>query len=219
MPIPSVVFDFDGTLIDSKPGIVKCLKNLCEMYGLNSLGIDDSVIGPPAEVTIKALMPDHGSEARGHFLKVFRECYAQTGWSDCALYEGISDLLEDLRDCGVRIFICTSKREDLTLRLLDHFNLRCYFQAVAADRDDLPSHDKRDLLAGLIEAEGIDVSRSFMIGDSKYDMDAGRANGMNTLGVLYGYGNDQELVDSQPDALCKTPRAISQFLESIGALG
>jgi len=219
VPTPSVVFDLDGTLIDSKPGIVKCLKDICEMYGLNSGGIDDSVIGPPAEVTIRALMPDHGSEARGQFLKAFRECYAQVGWSDCSLYAGISDLLNDLRESEARIFICTSKREDLTLRLLDHFNLRGYFQAIAADKEELRSHDKRDLLAGLVEAERIDCSCGFMVGDSKYDIDAARANGMKTIGVLYGYGSPDDLVASRPDALCESPRAIFQFLESIGALG
>jgi phosphoglycolate phosphatase len=215
----SVVFDFDGTVIDSKPGIIRCLKSVSEIYGLDGGCINDAVIGPPAEETIKRLMPNHGSEVRGDFLKAFRESYALHGWSDCSLYPGIMDLLEDLRDSGARIFICTSKREDLTLRLLYHFKLRSYFQAVVADRDDLPSHDKRDLLAGLIEAEGIDVSSSFMIGDSKYDMDAARANGLNTIGVLYGYGSHEELVASKPDALCEAPRAIYQFLESIGALG
>ncbi len=214
----SVVFDFDGTLVDSKPGIISCLKSVSEIYGLDSGCIDDAVIGPPADETIKRLMPNHGSEVRGDFLKAFRECYAQKGWSDCSLYVGIIDLLEDLRDSGARIFICTSKREDLTLRLLDHFNLRSYFEAVAADRDELISHDKRDLLAGLIEAEGIDASSSFMIGDSKFDMDAARGNGMNTIGVLYGYGSQEELIASKPDGLCEAPRAIYPFLKSIGAL-
>lgn len=219
MPTPSVVFDLDGTLIDSKPGIVKCLKNQCEIYGLNSEGIDDSVIGPPAEVTIGALMPDHADEVRRQFLKAFRQSYAQVGWCDCSLYAGIPDLLNDLREFGARIFVCTSKREDLTLRLLDHFNLRGYFQAIAADKEELRSHDKKDLLAGLVETERIDSPCGFMVGDSKYDIDAARANGMNTIGVLYGYGTRDDLVAARPDALCESPMAIFQFLESIVAFG
>jgi phosphoglycolate phosphatase len=218
LPTTSVVFDFDGTLIDSKPGIIKCLRKVGELHGLDPKNINDSVIGPPAGVTINQLMPDHDIEARVRFLKAFRDCYASEGWSDCSLYAGVPGLLENLRSSGAKTFICTSKREDLTLKLLNHFHLRSYFKSVAADKEELRSHEKKHLLASLIETEGIDSSRGYMVGDSKYDIEAARANDMNAISVLYGYGNKDDIVESKPDALCPTPKSIYQFLQSIGAV-
>jgi phosphoglycolate phosphatase len=219
VPTLSVVFDLDGTLIDSKPGIVRCLRHVSESYGLDLSGIDDLVIGPPAEITISRLMPNHSAEARGQFLKTFRQCYARDGWSDCSLYRGITELLDRLKEGGTRIFVCTSKREDFTLRLVDYFNLRSYIEAIAADREDLPSHEKTDLLSDLIQTHAIDRSHGFMVGDSKYDMDAARATGMKAIGVLYGYGRNEDIIASRPDALCATAESILQFLESTGAIG
>lgn len=219
MPTSSVVFDLDGTLIDSKPGIVKCLRHVSDSFGLDTSGIDDLVIGPPAEVTISRLMPNHSEEDRGQFLKAFRQCYSRDGWSDCSLYQGITELLDRLRVGGARIFVCTSKREDFTLRLVDYFNLRSFFEAIAADREDLASHEKTYLLSDLIQRYAIDRSHGFMVGDSKYDMDAARATGMKAIGVLYGYGRKEDIIASKPDALCATAESIIQFLESTGTIG
>jgi phosphoglycolate phosphatase len=208
MHIRSTVFDFDGTLLDSKPGIVNCLHSVGTAYGLDTLGVADWIIGPPAEISIGRLMPGASEALRREFLAEFRRCYALHGWSDCSLYPGIVDLLCDLKRSHIRAYICTSKRKDLTVRLLDHFHLQGYFSAVAADEDHLASHDKKDLLIGLLERENIDAASCVMIGDSKYDMDAARAARLKAVAVLYGYGNREELVASEPDALCESPLEI-----------
>lgn len=208
MSIHSAVFDFDGTLLDSKPGIVSCLQSVGTAYGLDTNGIADWIIGPPAEVSIQKLMPGASEALRREFLAEFRKSYTLHGWSDCSLYPGIAGLLEDLKKSGIRACICTSKRMDLTLKVLDHFHLAGYFSAVAADEDHLASHDKKDLLIGLLERENIDAATCVMIGDSKYDMDAAHAARMKAIAALYGYGIREELVASEPDALCESPRDI-----------
>jgi phosphoglycolate phosphatase len=208
LPIRTVVFDFDGTLLDSKPGIVNCLQSVGAAFGLDTQGIADWIIGPPAEVSIQRLMPKASEAARREFLAEFRRSYMLHGWSNGSLYPGIADLLDDLKRSGVRACICTSKRMDLTVRVLDHFQIKGYFSAVAADEDHLPSHDKKDLLIGLVEREKINAASCVMIGDSKYDMDAARAARLKAIAVLYGYGTREELVGSEPDALCNSPREL-----------
>jgi phosphoglycolate phosphatase len=212
MRIRSAVFDFDGTLLDSRPGIVNCLHAVGKAYGLDTFGIADWIIGPPAEISIRRLMPGASEASRREFLAEFRKSYALRGWSHCSLYPGIVDLLVELKQSHIRTCICTSKRKDITLRLLDHFHLQQYFSAVAADEDHLVSHDKKDLLIELLERENIDSASCAMIGDSKYDMDAARAARLSTIAVLYGYGNREELVASQPDAFCESPRVIFSAL-------
>jgi phosphoglycolate phosphatase len=215
MSLHSVVFDFDGTLLDSKPGIVNCLQSVGAAYDLNTQGVANWIIGPPAEVSIRRLMPHVSEEKRHEFLIDFRKCYALNGWSDCSLYPGVVDLLDELKRNSIRAYICTSKRKDMTLRLLDHFHLREYFVAVEADEDHFTSHDKKDLLRGLVSQERIDASSCAMVGDSTYDMDAAHATGLKAVAVLYGYGRRDELIASGPDALCSSPWEVFAAIDRL----
>jgi phosphoglycolate phosphatase len=213
MRMRSVVFDFDGTLVDSRPGIVSSLRLASEAYGLEPGGVGDWVIGPPAEMTIHRLMPNHGEAERREFLAVFRKIYARQGWTQSALYDGIVELLEELRRARLNLLLCTSKRKDLTLRLLDHFGIQSFFSAVAADEEHLESHDKKDLLRGLLEEQKIDPSSCAMVGDCTYDIEAAHAAGAKAVVALYGYGSRQELVAAGAEALCESPREITAAID------
>lgn len=215
MSIQFAVFDFDGTLLDSKPGIVNCFKTVGDEHGLDTRGIEDWIIGPPANETVRRLMPGCSETERRAFLSAFRARYAVKGWDECSLYDGAVDLLAELQKSGVGVYLCTSKRHDLTHRLLDLLKIRAYIRAAIGDHDELKSHDKRDLLAALIAKEGIDPTHCAMIGDSRYDIDAARACGAKAIAVLYGYGSRAELLAAKADAYCESPQDISAALEQL----
>jgi phosphoglycolate phosphatase len=216
MRIRTVVFDFDGTLLDSKPGIVRCFEAAGAVHDLNTAGIADWIIGPPANESMQRLMPNCSEAERSVFLAEFRKNYALEGWADCSLYPGVVDLLNDLQTSAIKMYLCTSKRNDLSLKLLHHFNLSKYFSAVIADQDNLQSHDKRDLLTQLITGQNIDASSCVMIGDSKYDIQAAHAADTKAIAVLYGYGQRAELLDAGADAYCKSPDEVFAAIRQFG---
>ncbi len=215
MRIQFVIFDFDGTLFDTKAGILHCLRSAGNAFGLDTSSLSDWVIGPPADESAKRLMPHYSAEARSKFLMAYRECYAMHGWSQSVPYPGIIGILEWLRTCRLQVFICTSRRLDLTLKLLHHYQIYEYFMAIAADDPELKNHEKKHLLKGLVSRENIDVNRCVMVGDSKYDLDAARAVGLKVIAALYGYGKREELVASAPDATCESPNELPAIIGSL----
>lgn len=215
MRIRSIVFDFDGTLFDTKAGILHCLRSAGNAFGLDTSSLSDWVIGPPADESAKRLMPHYSAEARSKFLVAYRECYAMYGWSQSVPYPGIISILEWLRAYRLQVFICTSRRMDLTLKLLRHHQIYENFMAIAADDPALKNHEKKHLLNDLVSRENIDVNRCVMVGDSKYDVDAARAVGMKVIAALYGYGKRAELVASAPDATCEYPSELATLIGSL----
>lgn len=213
--IRSVVFDFDGTLFDTKIGILECLRSAADRFGVDSSILSDWVIGPPAEESAERLMPDRSEATRHEFLVAYREEYSRRGWLQSLPYPGVLSLLDWLRARQIQMFICTSKRMDLTLKLLRHYRIEESFLAIAADDPSLKSHHKKDLLKNLIVEQNIDVSRCVMIGDSIYDVEGARATGMTVIAVLYGYGKREELIGSRPDATCESPCELTGILATL----
>ena len=129
----SAIFDLDGTLTDSKPGILGCLNKTLEAHGIAWTGPLDWFIGPPADDSMRRLMPDADEPRRAAILHDYRLCYAATGWAENSVYPGVYVLLQSLRASGWQLFVCTSKREDFAVRILEKFTLSRYFLALYAD--------------------------------------------------------------------------------------
>ena len=206
----TIFFDLDGTLTDPKPGITGSIQ-----YALKKLGrpvpTQDELtwcIGPPLRASLVTLVGEADAD-RG--VTLYRERFGDIGLYENSLYPEIEATLAALKP-RARLFVATSKAHIFADRIVDHFGLRPYFEHVfGAELDGTRAH-KGDLLAFALERTGTDPSRAIMIGDRSHDIVGARQNGIDGIGVLYGYGSREELVEAGAVHLCATPRAIADHL-------
>lgn len=211
MSWPVVLFDLDGTLVDTGPGIMRAAQ-----YALQSFGVERQwqtltfFVGPPLEEAFAAFFPPEQASAA---VKKFREYYNATGWLECSLYPGIEACLQALRAAGKRLCVATSKPEAMALRVLEHVGLLPYFEAVCGALPDDPAAGKKAQVIGrvLLKADCA-PEQAVMVGDRQYDVLGGHAVGLQTLGVLYGYGSREELEQAGADGIAATPPEIVEWI-------
>jgi len=201
----TVFFDLDGTLTDPKPGITRSIQ-----YALRRL--DRAVpseqeltwcIGPPLHASLKKLLAT--DDLADKALSLYRERFGDIGLFENEVYPGIEATLSVLAESDRRLFVATSKPIVYAERIIDHFKLTGYFERVFGSELDGTRTDKTELLGYALRATGVDPSRATMIGDRSHDMIGARNNGMTAVGVLYGYGSREELVDAGAHHVCATP--------------
>ena len=210
MTIGALFFDLDGTLTDNYPGISTCI-----VHALTRLGIaapDEAAlracVGPPLRSSFSRFLATSEADRIEQAMLHYRERFEVTGWQENTPYPGIAPALETLAGRGFRMFVCTSKPQRYADRIVEHFELRRYFSAVYGPDLAGSLDDKRKLLAHALAERRIDPSQALMIGDRAHDMHAAHANQMPGLGVLYGYGSREELLEAGASALCDSVDAL-----------
>ena len=203
-----VIFDLDGTLTDSKPGIVACIQHaLAQLeYELDPAIDLDRYIGPPLREVFTQLCG--GAVDTEQAVAHYRARYADTGLFENRVYDGIEASLAELAGRAESIYIATSKPTVYSERIIAHFGLDPYFEVIYGANLDGTLGNKAELLAHLLASEGLDPARAVMIGDRHYDMIGARRNGLRTIGALWGYGSEQELLAAGADRLCACPAEL-----------
>lgn len=212
LSIPALIFDLDGTLTDSKPGILGCLRKVIAAHGLVDGGPLDRFVGPPVEDWVIELMPNGTDEERNALADEYRACYNVEGWSNNSVFPGIRPMLDALRDHGHALYVCTSKQQHFAIRILDHFGISSLFTAIYGDKAEYESHQKADLLARLLAEQKIEPAAAWMIGDRTFDIVAARVNGVRCLAAGWGYGSPAEW--AQADALAATPADVAALVSA-----
>ena len=211
--LEAIYFDLDGTLTDPKIGITRSIRYALEKLGHGPVPSEDELtwcIGPPLRASFVKLLGGDGPADLA--VSFYRERFADIGLYENSLYAGIAETLTTLRSSGRRLFVATSKAHIYAERIIDHFGLRPHFETVFGAELDGTRADKSDLLQYALRTASADPSRSLMIGDRSYDMIGARNNGMKAIGVLYGYGSEQELLGAGAVCVCATPTAILDCL-------
>ncbi len=193
-----VLFDLDGTLVDSAPGITRSLARTFEEMGLGTHSPDDLMkyVGPPLYDTLRV----HGGlddATAERALEIYREISVESDVVDNAVFPGIVGLLADLNAIGVPLALATSKPLSRAARVLEHFDLAKYFTFVGAASEDETRSLKADVVAYTLEqlaANGVDVSGPIMVGDRSYDVRGALENEVPTIMVEWGYGSPAEAV-------------------------
>jgi phosphoglycolate phosphatase len=218
----AVLFDLDGTLTDSRPGILRstreAIRRLNEATGESHPIPEESalnfMIGPPLRESFTKLV---GAERAEMMLGFYRERYLPIGMFENKVYDGVPEALEALRGDGYRLYVATSKNEVDAGRVLEHFGLAKFFIRVYGSQADGGRAVKAELISYVLKSETIeaDPERVAMIGDRKYDVLGAKAVGVSALGALWGYGDRAELGDAGADAIIETPRGIPATVERI----
>ncbi len=199
-------YDFDGTLIDTAADIRASFRQALAELGLPLEHFDFFFkVGPPLEATLRLLLPDASPETIDLASARFRALYDTGGYPLTAPFPGIPEALARRRTEGARLFIATNKRLAPTLALLDKFHLRGFFEGVLASDSEGRSLTKTELLLLAFERYNLNRTAARMIGDMTNDIAAGRAAGLPTLGVTWGYGTAEELSQAGADGLIDRP--------------
>jgi phosphoglycolate phosphatase len=209
-----LLFDLDGTLTDPRAGIVASIRYALEKLD-RPIPPDDvlaSFIGPPLRGSFAGLLGTADPAQVEEAIRLYRERYVPVGLLENQVYDGIPELLE-AAGRRARLLVATSKPAIYAEQIIRHFELDRYFARVYGAELGGHLENKADLLAHLLAAEGIPAGGALMIGDRAADVVAARANGLRSIGVLWGYGSERELRDAGADAICATPAELGALLE------
>lgn len=214
MKYENVLFDLDGTLTDSKPGIINSIRQAFRYFDINYDTMDlNQFIGPPLMNTLVDSMGMDFKKAE-EVVKKYRDYYSQTGIFENSLYDGIQEMLAWLKDKGHNLVIATSKPSHFTNIVLKHFNISQYFSYIAASDFNRSFDTKQRVIEDALKQCNItDLCSTVMIGDRKYDIIAAKAVGIAAIGVLYGYGNYDELSEAGADFIVENVQELFNLIK------
>ena len=207
----AILFDLDGTLTDSGEGIINCAAYTLEHYGLPvpSREAMRVFVGPPLhESFIKFGVPaDQTAEA----IRIYRSRYIPIGKFENEPYPGIRELLEKLVSDGHRLYVATSKPENTSLEILDHFDLSKYFTRICGASTDFSRNTKAEVIAYLLELNG-QTENAIMVGDTAFDVIGAKAHGIPTIGVSWGYGEVKDMEEAGAIGIANTMDELYEML-------
>ena len=207
-----VLFDLDGTLTESGIGITRSVAHSLRKFGIEETDQAklDRFVGPPL---IDSYMRYYGFSREQAALAVesYREYYADTGIFENRVYDGVEAMLQALKEAGKTCVLATSKPEHFAVQILDHFGLARYFDCVAGATMDEKRTSKADVIAYALEKAGAS-GRTVMVGDRKHDILGAKAHGLDSIGVLYGYGSREELETAGAAYIAETAEEILKFV-------
>lgn len=211
-----LLFDLDGTLTDPAVGITNSVAFALARFGIQNKDRKQlyPYIGPPL---VNAFMEFAGlsHEDAQKALIYYREYFAPKGIFENKPYEGIIQTLRTLKKAGKHLLVATSKPEPYARRIVEHFGMADYFEFVAGASMDEVRVKKEDVIRYAFDSCGItDTSSALMIGDRRHDMEGAAKNGIDSMGVLYGYGSREELEGAGAIYLAATPAEIAKLVLS-----
>jgi len=211
-----LLFDLDGTLTDPKPGIVGCIRFALDQLTVACPGDDvlAGYIGPPLRATFAKLLDTSEALRIEEAMAFYRQRFAESGLFENQVYDGVPAMLERACRASAALYVATSKPGVYAERIVKHFGLAGHFRKVYGPELDGSYDDKTELLAHLLAEERLAPDVAVMIGDRAADVRAAKANGLQSIGVLWGYGSERELVDAGADILCRTPENLAGHFET-----
>lgn len=215
MKYNTILFDLDGTLTDPKEGITKCVAYALRHFDVQAKNLDSLTcyIGPPLAVSFPEY---HGisEEDTPTAVAKYRERFSDVGWAENVVYEGIEDLLAALKAAGKKVLVATSKPEVFATRILEHFDLAKYFDLICGAPMHAPKgHGKADVIRDALERAGVtELSEVIMVGDRLHDVEGAHMVGLPCIGVLYGYGDREEMETYHADYIAEDVKALRALL-------
>lgn len=204
-----ILFDLDGTLTDSKPGITECIAYALEKENVPYTNqILDKMVGPPFRVSMHDFLGLEMPEIE-KLIGIYRGVYEEYGYKNCKVFEGVEQMLAALKNAGKILGVATSKPIKFTQMIMRDFDLGKYFDCVAGASSDASKEAKSDVIQGALENLGVkDKSKVLMVGDRLYDIEGAHAQGVDCAAVLYGYGSKEEFEEYEADYILGAPDEV-----------
>jgi phosphoglycolate phosphatase len=211
--IQSVLFDLDGTLSDSAPGILASLRATFEDFDVPWLTDAEAraILGPPFW---KTLPPIVGADRVEAVIERYRHHYVDGGaMFDTEAYDGIAEVVSALKDKGIRLAVATSKPEPHAARIVEHLELHAHFEHITGDTLDGRRDSKALVVGEALSRLGVsDPSTVLMVGDRSHDVLGAAAHTVACVGVLWGYGSEEELTTAGAVAVVDRPSGLLEFV-------
>lgn len=211
-----LLFDVDGTLTDPMEGITKSVQYALRTYGIEVEDLNQlcCFIGPPLRDSFMEYYGFDKAKA-GEAVERYREYFCDTGIFENEVYPGIEELLRQLKDSGRQLFTASSKPEVFVRRILEHFHLDTCFDFIGGADLEEKRVKKADVIRYVLEENGIEeLDRVLMIGDREHDVQGAKKIGIESMGVLYGYGSREELEKAGADYIIDTVDNLRMFWEN-----
>ena len=212
-----LLFDLDGTLTDPKLGITTCVQYALHSFGIEEPDLDklEPFIGPPLKDSFMQFYNMEEKQAEAAVDK-YRERFQDIGLFENEIYAGIKEMLRTLKKKGMHLAVASSKPTVFVERILEHFKIRKYFEVVVGseldgrrvNKDEVVQEALSQLFAGGI----VERDKVYMIGDRKFDIEGARAQGVESIGVSYGYGSIEELKEAKADYIVRTVGELENLL-------
>ena len=211
-----IFFDLDGTLTDPALGITNSFIHALKFYGMEIPSYEElcKLIGPPLPYSFETTFGFSHEKAMEAVAK-YREYFSTKGLFENKVYDGIPELLQTLKEQGKHLLVATSKPEEYSIKIIDHFGLSRYFDFVCGSLMDESRSKKDEVIAYALERCGLgegDKQNVLMVGDRFHDIEGAKKNSLKSCGVLFGYGSREELEDAGADYIVKS---VKELLEVI----
>lgn len=212
-----ILLDLDGTITNPADGITKCFE-----YALNHFGIEvadraelEQFIGPPLKTSF---MQGFGfdEEQATKAVAVYRERFNPVGMYENVVYDGMEQALQSLKEAGKTLIVATSKPEHMAKKILEHFHLDGYFDDICGSCDDANRNEKDEVIRYALEKHEItDAGDVLMVGDRKFDVIGAKKCGLKCMGVLYGFGDREELEKAGAAYIAETVEDMARMIVSL----
>ena len=210
----TLLFDFDGTIIDSMPDILSCMKKAYSEEGITDVVLKPEHIGPPLVECLKEITPGLDKVVLEKVGAHFRKAYDSSTYPNTRIYIGVRDTLELLKAQNIKLYLVTNKREIPTLRLLKILKLEYFLVVVSPDINKDKKMNKTEMIAYLMKKEKINAAEALYAGDTVTDIQSAHANGLKVAAVTYGYNTKERLVKAGAEFIIDSFRGLLEITET-----
>lgn len=210
----NILFDLDGTLTDPVLGITRCIQHALVELGRPAPDLEGlrRCVGPPLQDSFAELLETGDETLVAEAIRLYRERFKPVGMFENSVYPDVPEGLETLRGLGHRLWVVTSKPHVFALEIVRHFGLDGFFERVHGSELSGVNADKGDLIRHVLAEEAILPERAWMVGDRMHDVVGARRNGVEAIGVLWGYGSEEELRAAAPRRIVASMAELCEVL-------
>lgn len=217
--IRTCIFDLDGTLTNTINAIAHFGNMALAAYGMEALSVEDYKIyvGDGRDKLIHRILAAHNADTPDLFEKVrdvYDKNYEKDYLYDTDAYDGIRELLKELKDMGIKIAVCSNKPDNVVHFVLENIFGRDYFDYVTGVKDGMPTKPDPYAVLKICDTLNVKPSECLFLGDTNVDIFTAKNAGMTSVGVLWGFRSRTELVQAGADYIAETPHVILQLVKS-----